>query len=193
MDNATEQAAREIRLSRIHRLSSTMKWFVTVVFVLIAVLGSLLALVTLLPVMAGITASMLDLADVERKLSDVPLGQRVGLVATVCVAFFLLGGICWHARQLFDRFSNGAFFEPETQSRVVKIGAWLIAYGVFDILSNPISSVLLTWDRAPGQRQLEIALNGGEFLVLIFGALMLVFGWIMREAATLAEENRQFV
>ena len=61
------------------------------------------------------------------------------------------------------------------------------------LFASTILSALLTWDFPAGEGEIEVALDGGEAFFLIFGALMLVFGWIMREAATIDEENRQFV
>ncbi|KZM49247.1 hypothetical protein [Labrenzia sp. OB1] len=188
-----EGLEREKRLTRIRRLSNVMKWFVTALLILVSIVGALLVLLLLLPTLLDVSTGMLDLAGKERRLGDIPFAQRLGLVAMVLFAFFLLRRILWNIRQLFAQFEDGAFFAPATQAHVLNAGFWLLAYGVFDILSDPISSVLLTWDNAPGKRSLEIALNGGEFFFLVFGALLLVFGWIMREAAALANENRQFV
>lgn len=191
--STSEGLEREKRLTRIRRLSNVMKWFVTALLILISVVSAILVFILLLPALLEVSTGMLDMAGKERKLGDIPIAQRLGLVAMVLFAFFLLSRILWNIRQLFTQFHDSAFFAPATQEHVLNAGFWLIAFGAFDIVSDPISSVLLTWDNAPGKRSLEIALNGGEFFFLVFGALMLVFGWIMREAAALANENRQFV
>ncbi|WP_299480986.1 DUF2975 domain-containing protein [uncultured Roseibium sp.] len=188
-----EQVERELRLSRIRRLSTAMKWFVTVVLIMVAVVGALLVITVLLPVVLDAVTETVDLSDIERDLGDIPFVQRIGVGIVLACAFALLLGICWNTRQLFDQFRKAAFFAPETLARIIKIGIWLLAYGIFDILSDPILSVLVTWDFPNGEGKIEVALDGGEAFFLIFGALMLVFGWIMREAATIAEENRQFV
>jgi len=188
-----EEVERAKRLSRIRRLSTTMKWFVTVILILVAVFGALLIALLMLPVALEAAAESLELTDLERPLGEIPFGQRLGMGVVIGCAFCLLMGICWNIRQLFDQFRKAAFFAPETLSRMIKIGSWLLAYGVFDILSDPILSALLTWDFPEGEGEIEVALDGGEAFFLIFGALMLVFGWIMREAATIDEENRQFV
>ncbi|MEO9530492.1 DUF2975 domain-containing protein [Roseibium sp.] len=188
-----EGLERDTRLRRIRRLSNAMKWFVTVLLVLMSVASAILVFMLLLPAFLDVPNGLLDSAGLERKLEEVPVAQRLGLGAMVVLAFFLLRSIFWNLRQLFVQFHDGAFFAPATQAHILNAGFWLIAYGLFDILSDPVSSVLLTWDNAPGARRLEVELSGGEFFSLVFGALLLVFGWIMREAASLADENRQFV
>jgi hypothetical protein len=188
-----EQVEREERLTRIRQLSNAMKVVVTVILVLISVISAILLLLLLLPALLDVSTGTLALTGVDRMLVDVPVLQRLGLAAVVALAFWLLCRIFWNVRQLFCRFSEGVFFTPGTQSHILKVGTWLLAYGVFDVLSDPIGSVLLTLDNVPGERRLELELSGSEFFFLIFGALMIVFGWIMREAASIAEENRHFV
>ena len=188
-----EKTERAIRLSRIRRLSMAMKWFVTVVLILISVIGTFLVALVLLPALLEAATETVKLSDTERNLGDIPFVQRLGISAVLGIAFCLLLGICWNIRQLFDQFRRAAFFASDTLSRMIKIGMWLLAFGVFDILCDPILSALLTWDYPDGEGKINVALDGGEAFFLIFGALMLVFGWIMREAATIDEENRQFV
>ncbi|WP_133192682.1 DUF2975 domain-containing protein [Labrenzia sp. 011] len=187
------QAERETRLTRIRQLSNMMKWFVTVLLILVAVISAGLVSALLLPAILDVSTAIFEIAPVERKLSEVPFGQRLGLIALVFSAFFLLSRLFWNIRQLFVQFHNGAFFTSSTQTRILNAGLWLLAFGFFDILSKPVASVLLTWDHALGDRSLVVELTGSELFFLVFGSLMLVFGWIMREAASLADENRQFV
>lgn len=188
-----EQKERKRRLVRIRQVSTAMKWFITVVLVTIAVSGALVVAMILLPALLDVTTETLELTEVERALGDIPVAQRIGLSLVAVTAFALLLAICWNVRQLFDQFRKAAFFAPETLSRMIRIGIWLLTYGAFEVLSNPIVSVLLTIDFPEGQRQIDMELDGDEFFFIVFGALMLVFGWIMREAATIDEENRQFV
>lgn len=184
---------RQIRLERIRRISSVMKWVVTAVLIAISVVSALLVFTLVLPALSLVPAGLLADSGIDRKLTDIPVVQRLGLAALVCLAFFLLRRLFWNIRQLFAQFHAGIFFAAPTQTYILNAGFWLLAFGVFDFLSDPVRSVLVSLDNAPGQRQLVLELGGGEFLYLIFGTLMLVFGWIMREAATLADENSQFI
>lgn len=184
---------RQSRLARIRRISNVMKWVVTAVMIVISVVSALLVVTLVVPALALDPAGVLANSGVDRKLADIPIGQRLGLAALVCLAFFLLRRLFWNIRQLFTQFHAGDFFAAPTQAYILNAGFWLLAFGAFDFLSDPVRSVLVSLDNAPGQRQLVLEFSGGEFLYLVFGALMLVFGWIMREAANLAEENSQFV
>ncbi|MTI42065.1 DUF2975 domain-containing protein [Roseibium hamelinense] len=190
----TLMAERADRLARIRRLSGFMKWFLTVVMGLVVIIGLFLVVTLCLPADLLFTADeMIDIADVERRMGDIPLGQRIAIAGLTGLAFFLIAGACWHIRLVFKRFQHIEFFDPRTLSSVVSFGRWLIIFAIVDLISDPVGSALLTLDLPEGQRSIDVTLDGGELFFLILGSLMLVFGWILREAALIAEENKQFI
>lgn len=188
------QVERAKRLKRIRQISSFMKWALTAVIGLLAVAGVMIVLSVIIPGHLEFAAEeTLDAGDIERSLVDIPLGQRIALSIMVTLAFSVLVVISWQIRQLFDHFSRTDFFSPRTLSRIVSLGWWLLVIGVYDFVSDPIGSIIATIDLPAGEKAMEISLDGGELLFLTFGTLMILFGWIMREAASIDEENRQFV
>jgi len=187
------QSERMRRVARIQRLSAVMKWFVTVFMGVVVLAAVLLVLSLSWPDFFVDADDMLEVGSIERPILELPLLQRIGFSALVVAAFGMILGMCWHARQAFSHFQKGDYFQPGTLSCIVALGFWLIGFGVFEVVSDMIGSVLLTLDHPEGERQLEIDIDGGEVFFLTFGALMLVFGWIMREAATIDEENKLFV
>ncbi|MBO6510101.1 MAG: DUF2975 domain-containing protein [Roseibium sp.] len=189
-----EQAVREKRLVRIRRVSTFMKWAVTIVVALILVLAVVVTIGISMPndLMLG-SEETIDVGDYERALGDVPQAQRIGLALIFAAAHVMLAIATLHIRAVFLHFQKMEFFSPKALSNVISFGIWLIAFAVFDLLGDPIASVILTADLPEGQRSLELALNGDEIFFLVFGGLMLLFGWILREAALIADENRQFV
>ena len=190
----SETADRERRLTRIRRVSGIMKWVVTVVLAVILVFGVIVTVGIALPNEFMFAADeTLDVADVERTFGEVPHLQRLGIASLAAIAFTLLMIAGWNIRQVFKRFQQMEFFSPKTLANVIAFGTWLIAFAVFDLISDPLGTYILTFDLPPGERQVDITLDGGEIFFLILGALMLLFGWILREAALIADENRQFV
>ncbi|MCV0427672.1 MAG: DUF2975 domain-containing protein [Roseibium sp.] len=189
-----EWAEREKRLTRIRRLSAFMKWTVTVILVLMVLLGGLILVEIAMPNDLLISPDeTIDIADIERRIDEIPYVQRMGVAVLICIAITLLALSVWNIRQVFKRFQMMEFFSPKTLANVISIGVWLIVFAIFDLISDPIGSIILTYDLPPGERSLEISLDGAEIFCLILGALMLLFGWILREAALIADENRQFV
>jgi hypothetical protein len=51
----------------------------------------------------------------------------------------------------------------------------------------------LTWANPPGQRVLIFTFSIEDFMVAVFGGLVLAIGHVMVEATRLAEDNRQIV
>ncbi|GAB2204650.1 hypothetical protein ROS1_14650 [Roseibium sp. ROS1] len=189
-----EWAEREKRLTRIRRVSAFMKWAVTIILLILLGLGVVVTIGIALPneLMIGAQETF-DVADTERMLGDIPHVQRIGISILAAIAFSLLLAVGWNIRQVFKRFQKMEFFSPKTLANVFSFGIWLIVFAVFDLISDPIGSVLLTYDFPPGQRTVDISLDGGEIFFLVLGALMLLFGWILREAALIADENQQFI
>ncbi|MBN8182396.1 DUF2975 domain-containing protein [Roseibium aggregatum] len=189
-----EWAEREKRLTRIRRVSAFMKWAVTIILLILLGLGVVVTIGIALPneFMIGAEETF-DVADTERMLGDIPQVQRIGISILAAIAFSLLLAVGWNIRQVFKRFQKMEFFSPKTLANVFSFGIWLIVFAVFDLISDPIGSVLLTYDFPPGQRTVDISLDGGEIFFLVLGALMLLFGWILREAALIADENQQFI
>ncbi|EFO29016.1 conserved hypothetical protein [Roseibium sp. TrichSKD4] len=187
------QAQRTARLTRIRRVSRFMKWFVTCVLLLLVAVGLLLSALLVFPGPFEAMNEMMDLGEVERRLGDVPLVQRAGVSALVVISFGILVGICWQIRQLFEFLRQGDYFSPRTLFRFVGIGGWLIAFGLLDVLTDPLMTLLFTLDLPEGQRQLDLTIDGGELFFIVIGSLMIVFGWTLREAAEIADENRQFI
>jgi len=187
------QRERLRRVARIQRLSAIMKWFVTLFMAMVLLAAVLLVLSLSWPDFFVDLDDTLEVGAIERPILEIPLMQRLGFSALVVAAFGMILGMCWQVRQAFSHFQKGDYFQPGTLSCIVALGFWLIGFGVFEVISDMIGSVLLTLDYPAGERQLEIDIDGGEVFFLTFGALMLVFGWIMREAATIDEENKLFV
>ena len=183
-----------VRLHRLSRLACILKWVTTACIAIMVVAAAGLALALVFPdfdYLAPETSVYLE--DYERAYADIPLLQRIGLLGLALGFFGFLIALAWNMRALFRQFEALRFFEQETLNHIFLIGSCLIAFAVFDFVEDPIASVVSTLDLPPDQRIFEVSTDGAELFVLIFGGLILVFGWIMREAALIDEENRHFV
>ncbi|MHA7772107.1 DUF2975 domain-containing protein [Roseibium sp. M-1] len=191
---ASETADRQKRLTRIRRVSAFMKWAVSLLLLVALGLGVTIVIGITLPEEMMIGADeTIEIASTERLLGDVPQVQRIGLAILLAFAVSFLMAAGWNMRQVFKRFQQMEFFSPRTLANVISFGVWLIVFAVYDLVSDPIASVIATYDLPPGERAVDITVDGGEFSFMILGALMLLFGWILREAALIADENQQFI
>ncbi|MBO6625483.1 DUF2975 domain-containing protein [Boseongicola sp. H5] len=111
--------------------------------------------------------------------------QSVGLLLT----FYVL----WQMRGLFAYYKSGETLTARCAGQILRIGKGLVAIGVIGILSNTLIVLILTWGNPVGQRVLSVGFNDGDVGFILAGGLIVVIGWVMREAALVAEENRGFI
>jgi hypothetical protein len=182
------------RLQRIQRCAQAMKWTASICLAGLVPLSGLLALSVLYPhYVPFIGDNPVSIGEEERMLSELSLAQRGSLTVLLIVSLSLLLGALWTLRGLFARFQNAEFFTGRTLDAMASLGFWLISYAIFDFASDPVSTLIATMDYPEGQRVVDVSVDGGEIFCMILGTLMLLLGWVMREAAALAEENRQIV
>ncbi len=208
LDRQSLETERTKRLSRIRRVSFFMKWFVTgwvalMVIVAVLVLGMFFSpefdamtdtsLTELKAMWQELGAGTIDFGDTEREVADIPFVQRGALAIMGLFALVTLMICLWQIRQLFESFRQNDFFSGQALARMLALGWLLVVFGIFDIVCDPLGSALLTLDYPAGQREVSIEIEGAEIFFVIFGAIMILFGWIMREAANIEEENRQFI
>ena len=70
---------------------------------------------------------------------------------------------------------------------------WMTAAAIVSPLSNAVLSVLATLGNAPGHRQLSVNISSEDYVMLLFGGVVLAISSVMAEAARLAEDNAGFV
>jgi hypothetical protein len=116
----------------------------------------------------------------------------LGALVTGAHAAFIAAAL-WIASNLFGRFATGAIFEPQTGAALRWIGGLTVAYGLMAPLARTLCALAVTWNNPPGQRMLVVSLGIDEFIIGVLGALILVLGHVMAEAAALAEDNRHIV
>ncbi len=208
MHISADDIEREKRLKRIRRVSGVMKWFMTILIGLVLIIAVLAGAMFFAPefltmamepggefgqIWTEIGAETVEFGDAERPITDIPFWQRLGLAVMILLAIATLMVALWQIRQLFVSFSKTDFFSPIVLSRMLSLGWWLVAFAIYDVVSDILGSLLLTMDYPVGQREMPIEIEGAEFFFIIFGVIMILFGWVMREAASIADENKQFV
>lgn len=192
MTTSADQRAMQLR--RIRQISGVMKWVVTGIAFLLTATGAAFILAVLFPEPLGfLLGETLEIGDHELTIASIPLDQRLAITAIVIVVFGSSTIASWQVRQLFGHFRQTDFFSSQTLSRMVSLGWWLLILAACQFLIDPVSSVIITHHLPAGERSLEVTIDGSELLFAVFGTLIIMFGWILREAASIEEENRQFV
>lgn len=99
--------------------------------------------------------------------------------------------ICWgllRLRACFLGFAKGELFAPTTIAGFRDFSLGLVATAVLGIPSASLLSLAVS-----GGRQLSISISSNSLLMLCVAGAMSVVGWVLGEAAAIAEENASFV
>jgi hypothetical protein len=113
--------------------------------------------------------------------------------ALSCAHLGLLCWALWTARGLFLRFAAGATLETQGGRDLRAIGGFIALYAVLTPAVKTLMTVALTLGNPPGQRLLAVGIGTNELILGMLGALILVLGHVMAEAARIADDNRQIV
>ncbi|WP_029061549.1 hypothetical protein [Labrenzia sp. DG1229] len=187
-------STRSRRLRRIQLGAGLMKWAVSTCVLVLIILTVLLVLSVLFPQVAALTGEQtISIGDSERAFAALSLVQRSALTIVALCMFTLSFGALWTLRSLCMQFQSLEFFSARSLKTVVSLGTWLICCALFEFASDPLASLVVTMDYPAGERIIDVTVDGGEIFSMSLGALLLLFGWIMSEAALLAEENRQII
>ena len=112
-------------------------------------------------------------------------------ISLLPVALYLVG-LC-NVWLLFRVFARGQVFAETTGRRIGWIGLVIAVLPLVSILAASAWSVAASIDNPPGERELSISLSGTDLLGVLLGVLLVVIGWVIREAARIADENQSFV
>jgi hypothetical protein len=96
----------------------------------------------------------------------------------------------WEARGLFRLLGVTQIIDPAAPRRLVRLGILAIAASAAGIVVRLLLGLVMS---SVGPRQLVISISSSEISALIVGLLLLAFALVMREAVSVAEENRGFV
>lgn len=172
------------RRARLRRTSAIMRW----VSLLMAALGPIVLIPVWIrfeyfapSVMPGLPAG--DLSVLDRVG-----GYAISMLPTVIAVWGFL-----QLARLFGRFASGDLFDAGNAIRLRRFAIALIGVVPAKVISGALTSVWLTREAAPGFRQLQIAFSSDDVMLLVIGLLLAALATVLREAAEIADDYRQFV
>jgi len=118
--------------------------------------------------------------------------QVIGALWTLVPTGIVLVGLhrLW---MLFGEYALGRVFSHRALASLRGFARCVLATGIVSPLYGALLSVIVTWDRKPGTRQLNLAFGSDDYAMLLLGAVLLAIASVMAEAARVAEDNAGFV
>ncbi|SFR31725.1 Protein of unknown function [Yoonia tamlensis] len=118
-------------------------------------------------------------------------------IAVLCLLWLfkplVLMGAFWQMTRLFSHFKSGEVLTEAAAICIKRIGQCLLGAAVISFVTVPLQSLLISLNKAAGARSVSVAISSDMILFAMAGGLIIVIGWAMREAASVAQENRAFV
>src|ERR1700712_2027987 len=132
-----------------------------------------------------------EAADVD--IDQMALHTQVigGLWTLLPVGILLLG--LHRLWRLFGGCALGRVFGQAALGNLRGFARCVLAMAFVSPLYGAVLSVIVTFDRLPGTRQLNIAARSTDYAMLLIGAVLLAICSVMVEAARIAEDNEGFV
>lgn len=130
--------------------------------------------------LAGVTANL----DGSTRLT----GFLVSMIP-LSVLFYALH----QAYELFDSSRLGKVFTDDAPVRLRRIGLCMIALSVLRPITGALLGLALTATSPSGQHILSIGVSIDDYMIALFGGLILAIAHVMVEAARLADDHRQII
>jgi hypothetical protein len=120
-------------------------------------------------------------------------GQRVAGFLISMIPLSVLFYALHQAYELFDGYRCGDVFSAKAPVRLRRIGFAMLALAPLRPLTNAALGALLTSLNPPGQKLLVLGLSIDDYMIALFGGLILAIGHVLVEANRLADDHRQII
>ncbi len=172
--------------ARIRRLSAWMRWM--------SATGAL-TLLLLPPVFWSQQGWVRAVATSNWGVGEFNTGAAARLAGLLgCLPQMIVGlWAMWEIWSLFGCYGRGTLLTAQPARHLHRLGRALIVLAVAMPLSDTLVALALTWQNAPGHRQLVLNFSGQDYMALLFGLMLLALATVLREAARVAQEHAEFV
>ena len=127
--------------------------------------------------------------------THLPLSTFTRVLALI--ASLLLSGILIRALRiligLFRNYEAGEIFSIENAKSYQQLGYSVFYWVLGTVVYRTVIGVVLSFNNPPGERVLGITFVGVDALTLVFGLMILIISWVMKEGHIIADENRHTV
>lgn len=127
--------------------------------------------------------------------SAVTLGgaAQLGGLALTAVPLLILAYGLFQVRLVFLDFAAGNVISRTIARRLELFGGAVALQAALNPFIGAALSVVVTLGNPPGRRMLAISLSSHDVVSFLVGLLLIAIGWVMHEAARIADENAGFI
>lgn len=127
--------------------------------------------------------------------THLPLSTAVRVQAAI--ASLLLSGVVMYALsvliRVFRNYENGEIFSLENAKSYQKLGYCVFYWVLGSVVYRTVVGLILSFNNPPGQRIVAVSFVGVDMLTLLFGLIVFIIAWVMKEGHIIADENSHTV
>lgn len=120
-------------------------------------------------------------------------GTRVAGFFICMIPLLVLFYASHQAYALFESFRIGDVFTARAPVRLRRIGLSMIVLAILQPITGTLLGLVLTAPNPDGQHILAIGVSINDYIIALFGGLILAIAHVMVEAARLADDHRQII
>ncbi|MFQ1017923.1 DUF2975 domain-containing protein [Gilliamella sp. BG7] len=112
--------------------------------------------------------------------------METSLILILIYAFYQL-------RLLFINYSQSEYFSVKSANHCYIFGKLLVCWEVIRFLSEPLLTMILTYNQDASARYFSISFSSDDIITLFIAISIMLIGQILKKACQLDEENKQFI
>jgi hypothetical protein len=143
----------------------------------------LLAVSSVILLIPGVPGSIKE-GDIALTFTGLGFPQRQVAVVALDVTLIPIAFLLYHARRVFSQFAKGKVFTPDVVGHIQGAGAWLIAFFFADIVTH--LALMVAGMLPHGELHLD-------YWPALMGWVVVVAGYVMTEAQSIAADNAEIV
>ncbi|MFQ1012116.1 hypothetical protein ACFX2U_04550 [Gilliamella apicola] len=74
-----------------------------------------------------------------------------------------------------------------------KFGTTLVIWEVIQLITEPLSSLILSFNNDPSERYISLSFTSEDLMLLFPSISIIIFGQILKKTCQITEENKQFI
>ncbi|OQX11953.1 MAG: hypothetical protein BWK73_16305 [Thiothrix lacustris] len=125
-------------------------------------------------------------------IQTTPFALWMGWGVSTLHLLIMVCGI-WAMAGVFRLLAQRDYFHPDMVAQLQCFAWMLVIFGVTSPLARLLTVLVLTLENPEGHQAIALSLEMNDVLVVLIGALMVMLAHALREAAVIADDNRQIV
>lgn len=143
----------------------------------------------------GLSFSLTDslINNIGINVEYLPWWQTAGGAIISGIPLLALSYGVYNLRLLFKCYGQREYFSQKSASLLESVGKSIITWDVLSFMLEPLLSYWMTFREGPGNRMISLSFESQDIVALFVAICIILIAQILRRAADLQDENRQFV